>query len=67
MSEQPAMYAVDPAPAWQPRPSGARLMLRIDLGQNDVEIVAPDGGVYELIVDTAGHPVLVKIAQKETE
>ena len=50
---------------WQPQPSGARLILRIDLNQNDVEVLAPDGGVYDLIVDKDGHPALVRIAVQE--
>lgn len=51
---------------WQPKPSGARLMLRIDLGQQDVEIIAPDGHIYDIAIDHDGAPHLVRI-DKETE
>lgn len=41
-------------------------MLRIDLGQNDVEVIAPNGHIYDILIDQHGTPALVRI-DNETE
>ena len=44
-----------------PSNSRAGLVMRIDIGQNDVEIRAPNGDIYDVLIDEQGAPHLIKV------